>query len=304
MILQRTLNHSIRCSGIGLHSGKKISLILHPAKENHGIIFRRSDLGIDIPARSEFVTDTRLCTTIGKDGASISTIEHLLSALSGLGVDNALIEVDAPEVPVMDGSSAPFVFLIQCAGIRSQKRAKKVLRILNKVEVTDGDKRCSLHPATGFKISYLLDYDHPLLRQRQVTIDFSQQAYTREVSRARTFGFLHEIESLQKSGLALGGSLENAVVLDQFRVLNDGGLRYDDECVRHKILDTLGDLFLAGLPIVGAFEGERTGHEMNHRLVTALLANKASWVIEELLDDQEDHTASAIETAGLSPTFR
>jgi UDP-3-O-[3-hydroxymyristoyl] N-acetylglucosamine deacetylase len=282
MIPQRTLNHSIRCSGIGLHSGKKIELILHPADEDTGITFSRSDLGITIPAKAENVTDTRLCTTIGRDGANISTVEHLLSALAGLGIDNAHIEVSGPEVPVMDGSSAPFVFLIQCAGIREQGHAKKVMRVLKKVEVKEGNKRCSLHPASGFKISYLLDYDHPMLRERKVSIDFSRQAYTREVSRARTFGFLHEIESLQKAGLALGGSLENAIVLDQYRVVNETGLRYDDECVRHKILDTLGDLSLAGLPIIGSFEGERTGHEMNHKLVTALLADPSAWRIEEL----------------------
>lgn len=287
MIPQRTLDHSIRCSGIGLHSGKKIQLVLHPADENSGITFSRSDLGITIPARAEFVTDTRLCTTIGREGAHISTVEHLLSALAGLGIDNAHIEVSGPEVPVMDGSSAPFVFLVQCAGIREQSKPKKVMRILKKIEVEEGDKRCSLHPAAGFKISYLLDYDHPLLRSRKVSIDFARQGYSREVSRARTFGFLHEIESLQKAGLALGGSLENAIVLDQYRVVNEGGLRYEDECVRHKILDTLGDLSLAGLPIVGAFEGERTGHEMNHKLVTALLADASAWRIEELQTEQE-----------------
>ncbi|MDQ6954509.1 MAG: UDP-3-O-acyl-N-acetylglucosamine deacetylase [Mariprofundaceae bacterium] len=282
MVPQRTLNNTIRCSGIGLHSGKKIQLVLHPADVNTGIAFTRSDLNISIPAHADFVIDTRLCTTIGKDGVSISTVEHLLSALSGLGIDNAHIEVNGAEVPVMDGSAAPFVFLIQCAGIREQNESKKVIRILNRVEVSDGDKRCALYPASGFKVSYLLDYDHPLLKNRSVSIDFSHQAYTREVSRARTFGFLHEIEALQKSGLALGGSLENAIVLDQYRVMNDGGLRYEDECVRHKILDTVGDLSLAGLPIVGAFEGARTGHQMNHSLVTALLADTSAWRIEDL----------------------
>jgi len=286
MIPQRTLNHSIRCSGIGLHSGKKIELVLHPAEEDSGITFSRSDLDVSIPAKAEYVTDTRLCTTIGREGANISTVEHLLSALAGLGIDNAHVEVSGPEVPVMDGSSAPFVFLIQCAGIKEQTKAKKVLRVLKKVEVQEGDKRCSLHPAAGFKISYLLDYDHPLLRQRMVSVDFARQAYTREISRARTFGFLHEVEALQKAGLALGGSLENAIVLDQYRVVNESGLRYEDECVRHKILDTLGDLSLSGFPIVGAFEGERTGHDMNHKLVTALLADESAWRIEELQADQ------------------
>jgi len=291
MIVQRTLDHSIRCSGIGLHSGRKIELILHPAPEDSGITFVRSDLGTDIPAKADYVTDTRLCTTIGHGDAQVSTVEHLLSALAGLGVDNARIEVSGPEVPIMDGSSAPFVFLIQCAGIREQSKAKKVLRVLKRVEVKDGDKRCALYPASGFKISYLLDYDHPLLRKRQVSIDFSRQAYTREISRARTFGFLHEVEALQKAGLALGGSLENAIVLDTHRVVNEGGLRYEDECVRHKILDTLGDLSLSGYPIVGAFEGELTGHDMNHKLVTTLLADPTSYRIEEL---QMEETSAAV----------
>jgi len=282
MIAQRTLDHTIRCSGIGLHSGRKIDLVLHPAPEDSGIMFIRSDLGIEVPAKAEFVTDTRLCTTIGSGKAQVSTVEHLLSALAGLGVDNARIEVSGPEVPIMDGSSAPFVFLIQCAGIRSQSKAKRVLRVLKKVEVEEGDKRCALYPAGGFKISYLLDYDHPLLRKRKVSIDFARQAYTREISRARTFGFLHEVEALQKAGLALGGSLENAIVLDTHRVVNEGGLRYEDECVRHKILDTLGDLSLSGFPIVGAFEGELTGHDMNHKLVTTMLADPSSYRIEEL----------------------
>jgi len=290
MIVQRTLDHSIRCSGIGLHSGRKIELVLHPAAEDSGITFIRSDLDVEIPAKASYVTDTRLCTTIGHGEAHISTIEHLLSALAGLGVDNARIEVSGPEVPIMDGSSAPFVFLIQCAGIREQSRAKKVLRILKRVEVTDGDKSCALYPASGFKISYLLDYDHPLLRERSVQVDFSRQAYTREISRARTFGFLHEVEALQKAGLALGGSLENAIVLDTHRVVNEGGLRYEDECVRHKILDTLGDLSLSGFPIVGAFEGERTGHDMNHKLVTTLLADPSSYRIEELQAEEESAT--------------
>lgn len=291
MVAQRTLNHPIRCSGIGLHSGRKVELTLRPAPENAGIVFHRRDGRrlVAIPARAEYVVDTRMCTTLGKDGASIATVEHLLSAMAGLGIDNAIIEVNGPEVPIMDGSSAPFVFLIQCAGIREQAAPKKVLRILRKVEVRDGDKRCSLHPAAGFKVSYLLDYDHPLLRRRRTAIDFATQAYTREVARARTFGFLHEIEALQKAGLALGGSLENAIVLDAFRVVNEGGLRYEDECVRHKILDTVGDLALAGYPVVGAFEGERTGHDMNHRLVRALLADESAWVIEEL--SEADATA-------------
>ncbi len=295
MIPQRTLKHPIRCSGIGLHSGHKVNLCLKPAAVDSGIVFHRlnGNSHIEIPAIAEYVTDTRMCTTLGRDGVHIGTVEHLLSALAGLGIDNAIIEVDGAEVPIMDGSSAPFVFLIQCAGISEQSKAKKVMRIVNKVSVQDGDRKCSLHPAQGFKVSYLLDYDHPLLRERAATIDFASQAYTREVARARTFGFLHEIEALQKAGLALGGSLENAIVLDAFRVVNEGGLRYEDECVRHKILDTVGDLSLARYPLVGAFEGERTGHDMNHRLVSALLADESAWRIEEL--QTEDSAVQAMQ---------
>jgi len=226
-----------------------------------------------------------MCTTLGRDDARIATVEHLLSAMSGLGIDNAIVEVNGPEVPIMDGSSAPFVFLIQCAGIRNQSSPKKVMRILKKISVQEGDKRSCLYPSSCFKVSYLLDYDHPLLRSCKASVDFSKQAYTREVARARTFGFLHAIEALQKAGLALGGSLENAIVLDAFRVVNEGGLRYEDECVRHKILDTVGDLALAGYPVVGTFEGERTGHQMNHRLVRTLLADSSAWRIEELRDE-------------------
>ncbi len=282
MVKQRTLDHSIRCSGIGLHSGKKIELVLHPAEVDTGIVFVRSDLGVEIKGHVDAVIDTRLCTTIGHGEASIATVEHIMSALAGLGIDNARIEVNGPEVPVMDGSASPFMFLIQCAGIAEQHKAKKVLRVLKRVAIEGEDKSCALYPASGFRVSYLLDYPHPLLSNCKVSFDFARQGYAREVSRARTFGFIHEVEALQKAGLALGGSMDNAVVLDKYGVLNEGGLRYSDECARHKVLDTVGDLFLAGLPIVGAFEGERSGHAMNCQLVEALLADKSAWVIEEL----------------------
>ncbi len=282
MIKQRTLDHAIRCSGIGLHSGRKIELVLNPAAVDTGIVFVRSDLGIEIKGHVSSVVDTTLCTTIGHGEASISTVEHIMSALSGLGIDNARIEVDGAEVPVMDGSASPFIFLIQCAGIVEQNAVKKVLRIKKRVSIEDGNKSCALYPASGFRVSYLLDYVHPLLSNCKVSFDFSRQAYAREVSRARTFGFIHEVEALQKAGLALGGSMDNAVVLDKYGVLNEGGLRYADECARHKVLDTVGDLFLAGYPIVGAFEGERSGHAMNCQLVEALLADESAWSIEEL----------------------
>jgi len=282
MVKQRTLDHSIRCSGIGLHSGRKIELVLHPAEIDTGIIFVRSDLGVEIKGHVDSVVDTRLCTTIGHGEATIATVEHIMSALAGLGIDNARIEVNGAEVPVMDGSASPFIFLIQCAGIAEQNAAKKVLRVLKRVAIEDGDKSCALYPASGFRVSYLLDYAHPLLSNCKVNFDFSRQGYAREVSRARTFGFIHEVEALQKAGLALGGSMDNAVVLDKYGVLNEGGLRYADECARHKVLDTVGDLFLAGLPMVGAFEGVRSGHAMNCQVVQALLADKTAWVIEEL----------------------
>jgi len=285
MIQQRTLNHSIRCSGIGLHSGKKIELILHPADVNTGIVFIRSDLGVEIKGHVDSVVDTRLCTTIGQAGAKIATIEHIMSALAGLGVDNARIEVNGAEIPVMDGSASPFIFLIQCAGIVEQPQAKKVLRILKRVAIKDGNKSCALYPSSGFRVSYLLDYPHPLLSNCKVSFDFSRQGYAREVSRARTFGFIHEVEALQKAGLALGGSMDNAVVLDKYGVLNSGGLRYADECARHKVLDTVGDLFLAGYPLVGAFEGERSGHAMNCEIVRSLLADESAWVIEDLKEE-------------------
>ena len=287
MIKQRTLDHAIRCSGIGLHSGKKVDLVLHPAEVDTGIVFIRSDLDVEIKGHVSSVVDTRLCTTIGNDEASIATVEHIMSALAGLGIDNARIEVNGPEVPVMDGSASPFIFLIQCAGIVEQNKAKKVLRIKKRISIEDGDKSCALYPASGFRASYHLDYAHPLLSNCKVSFDFSRQGYAREVSRARTFGFIHEVEALQKAGLALGGSMDNAVVLDKYGVLNEGGLRYADECARHKVLDTVGDLFLIGYPIVGAFEGEKSGHAMNSQLVQAVLADETAWVIEELEDTNE-----------------
>jgi len=301
MIHQRTLAHSIRCSGIGLHCGKKIRMRLLPADENTGIVFVRVDCGVEIPAREEYVVDTRLCTTLGRDGVRIATVEHLMSALAGFGIDNARIELDGPEVPIMDGSAAPFAFLIQSAGVQEQKAKKRVLRVLRRVEVREGNKRCSLEPANGFRVRFHLDYDHPLLRNRVAEVDLSSQSYLREVARARTFGFLHEIEALQKAGLARGGSLDNAIVLDRWRVINEGGLRYPDEFVRHKILDAIGDLALVGMPIVGMFEGVRSGHAMNHKLVRALLASEENYRIEEM-QPIEAVQGKAQEEEGLSPS--
>ena len=297
MTRQRTIRHPIRCAGIGLHTGRRVRMCLLPAPENHGILFVRTDQGVEIPARPEYVVDTRLCTTLGRDGVRIATVEHLLSALAGLGIDNIRIELDGPETPIMDGSAAPFVFLLQSAGIHEQKAAKRVMRILRRVEVEDGDKLCRLEPADGFHVRFHLDYDHPLLKDRIAELDLARQSYAREVARARTFGFLHEIEALQKAGLARGGSLDNAIVLDRWRVINEGGLRYPDEFVRHKILDTIGDLALVGMPIVGAFTGVRSGHAMNHRLVQALLADAANYRIEELVFTPPPETAGESEEA-------
>ncbi|RME80449.1 MAG: UDP-3-O-acyl-N-acetylglucosamine deacetylase [Zetaproteobacteria bacterium] len=282
MVPQRTLRHAIQCSGIGLHTGCRIRMRLVPAEADTGVVFVRTDLGVEIPARPEHVVDTRLCTTLGVNEARVATVEHLMSALAGMGVDNVRVELDGPEVPIMDGSAAPFVFLIQSAGVRELAKPKRVLRVLRRVEVADGERRCWLEPAASFRVRFHLHYEHPLLRDQVVEVDFARQSYLREVARARTFGFLHEIEALQKAGLARGGSLANAIVLDRYRIVNEGGLRYPDEFARHKILDTIGDLALVGMPILGAFVGVRTGHAMNQRLVQALLAQPEAYRIETL----------------------
>jgi UDP-3-O-[3-hydroxymyristoyl] N-acetylglucosamine deacetylase len=281
MIRQRTLKNVIRATGVGLHTGEKVYLTLRPAAPDAGIIFRRVDLDspVDIPAKAENVGDTRLSTTLEKDGVKISTVEHLLSAFAGLGIDNAYVDVSAPEVPIMDGSAGPFVFLIQSAGVEEQGVAKRFIRIKRPIEVRDGDKVARFEPFDGFKVSFGIDFDHPAMEEDTLrsVIDFSSTSFVKEVSRARTFGFLRDIEMLRENGLALGGSMDNAIVVDDFRVLNEDGLRYDDEFVKHKILDAIGDLYLLGHSLIGAFNGYKSGHALNNKLLKALIADQQAW---------------------------
>ncbi|MBC8211840.1 MAG: UDP-3-O-acyl-N-acetylglucosamine deacetylase [Gammaproteobacteria bacterium] len=281
MIKQRTLKNVIRAMGVGLHTGKKVYLTLRPAPVNSGIRFRRVDMDepIEILARPENVGDTKLSTTLCQDGVRISTVEHLLSAMAGLGIDNAYIDLSAEEVPIMDGSAGPFVFLIQSAGIVEQSAAKKFIRIKKTVRVEDRDKWVQFDPFNGFKVSFEISFDHPLFTaEKQVCqINFSTTSFVKEVSRARTFGFQKDIEHLRLNNLALGGSQENAIVLDDYRVLNEDGLRYNNEFVKHKILDSIGDLYLLGHSLIGAFSGYKSGHELNNKLLLALMADQEAW---------------------------
>lgn len=278
---QCTLKNVIRATGVGLHTGEKVYLTLRPAPVNTGIVFRRVDLEqpVAIRARPENVGDTRLSTTLVSGDVRISTIEHLLSALAGLGIDNAIIDVSAPEVPIMDGSAGPFVFLIQSAGIHEQNAAKQFLRIKRRVRVEEGDKWVEFVPWNGFKVTFAIDFDHPVFRDSasNASIDFSRTSYVREISRARTFGFMRDLEYLRDNNLALGGSLENAVVVDDYRILNEEGLRYKDEFVKHKVLDAIGDLYLLGHGLIGAFTGYKSGHALNNKLLRALLADETAW---------------------------
>lgn len=281
MIRQRTLRNSIKATGVGLHTGDKVLLTLCPAPVDTGIVFRRTDLNpvAEIPARADLVGETTLSTCLIHGEARVSTIEHLLSAMAGLGVDNAYVDVTAPEIPIMDGSAAPFVFLLQSAGIVEQHAAKKFIRVRKEVTVTDGDKTASFLPLEGFKISFGIDFDHPVFKHRAATteIDFSTTSFVREVSRARTFGFVEEIEYLRSKGLARGGSMDNAVVIDDYKVLNHGGLRYDDEFVKHKVLDAIGDLYLLGYSLIGEYRAFKSGHALNNQALRTLIENKDAW---------------------------
>jgi UDP-3-O-[3-hydroxymyristoyl] N-acetylglucosamine deacetylase len=281
MIRQRTLRNSIKATGVGLHTGDKVLLTLCPAPVDTGIVFRRTDLNpvAEIPARADLVGETTLSTCLIHGDARVSTVEHLLSAMAGLGVDNAYVDVTAPEIPIMDGSAAPFVFLLQSAGIVEQHAAKKFIRVRKEVTVTDGDKTASFLPLEGFKISFGIDFDHPVFKHRAATteIDFSTTSFVREVSRARTFGFVEEIEYLRSKGLARGGSMDNAVVIDDYKVLNHGGLRYDDEFVKHKVLDAIGDLYLLGYSLIGEYRAFKSGHALNNHALRTLVANKDAW---------------------------
>lgn len=298
MIKQRTLKNVIRATGVGLHTGEKVYLTLRPAAPDTGIIFRRVDLDepVEIPATPENVGDTTLSTSLMKDGVRISTIEHLLSAMAGLGIDNAYIDLNAPEVPIMDGSAGPFVFLIQSAGIEEQNAAKKFIRIKKPVIVKDGDKWVQFRPFKGFKVSFTIDFEHPAFKnEHQIAeVDFSTTSFVKEISRARTFGFMSQIETLRANNLALGGSLDNAVVMDDYRVLNEDGLRYMDEFVKHKILDSIGDLYLLGHSLIGAFSGYKSGHDLNNQLLRSLLAQEDAWE-EVTFEDPEKAPISFVQ---------
>jgi len=281
MVNQRTLKNSIRATGVGLHTGKKVLMTLRPAPANVGIVFRRTDLAtpVDIKATPENVGETQLGTTLVKDGVKVSTIEHLLSAFAGLGIDNAFVELSAPEVPIMDGSAGPFVFLLQSAGIEELGSAKRFVRIKKSMRVEDGDKWARFDPFDGFKVNFEIEFDHPIFKKRLQTasMDFSTTSFLKEVSRARTFGFMRDLETLRARNLALGGTMDNAIVLDDFRVLNEDGLRYEDEFVKHKILDAIGDLYLLGHSLIGEFSGFKSGHALNNRLLRTLMADVTAW---------------------------
>ncbi len=290
MIRQRTLKNSIRATGVGLHTGEKVYLTLRPAPANTGIRFCRVDLDpvVEIAAHPENVGDTVLSTCLSRDGVRVATVEHLLSAMAGLGIDNAYVDLSAPEVPIMDGSAGPFVFLIRSAGTLEQDAAKRFVRIKKPVSVEDPDgKRVSFTPYEGFKVSYTLDFDHPVFKDGDCTaeVDFSSTSFVKEVSRARTFGFMRDIEHLRQNNLALGGSLDNAIVIDDYRVLNEDGLRYQDEFAKHKILDAIGDLYQLNRSLIGAFHGYKSGHEMNNRLLRQLLLQQDAW--EEITFEDE-----------------
>ncbi|WP_245649002.1 UDP-3-O-acyl-N-acetylglucosamine deacetylase [Magnetovibrio blakemorei] len=285
MIKQQTLKSAISCTGVGLHSGEKISMTLLPADVDAGIVFRRTDIaggGAVIPAAFDQVCDSRLCTTIGSEkGKTIATIEHLMAALAGSGIDNAVIEVGGPEVPVMDGSAAPFMFLIDCAGVAEQDAPRKAVRVLKPVFIEDGDKLASLVPADGFSIEFNIEFDNAIIGTQSMSVDLTDGVFKNEIARARTFGFLHEAEALWAAGLAKGASLDNAVVVSGDRILNEDGLRFDDECVRHKILDAVGDLYLAGATLVGHYTGTRASHALNNALLRELFSDPANF---ELVD--------------------
>ena len=291
MIRQRTLKNIIRATGVGLHTGEKVYLTLKPAPVDTGIIFYRVDLepAVEVPARPENVSDTRLSTTLEKNGVKISTVEHLMSAFAGLGIDNALVEVSAPEVPIMDGSAGPFVFLLQSAGILEQEKLKQFIRIKKTLLVEDEDKWVRFEPFNGFKVSFAIDFDHPILQSstQHAEVDFSTTSFVKEVSRARTFGFMDDLEALRNAGLAQGGSFDNAIVMDSFHILNDDGLRYHDEFVKHKVLDAIGDLYLLGHPLIGAFSAHKSGHALNNRILRNLVENESAWELVTYEDESE-----------------
>ena len=298
MIRQRTLKNVIRATGVGLHSGKKVYMTLRPAPVDTGIVFVRTDLDpeVQISAQADNVTDTTLCTALSAGGAKVATVEHLMSALAGLGIDNAYVDLSAAEVPIMDGSAGPFVFLIQSAGISEQNAPKKFIRIKREITVRDGDKEATFRPHQGFKVAFAIDFDHPVFEGQTQTamVDFSTTSFVKEVSRARTFGFMRDLEYLRSNNLALGGSLDNAIVVDDYRIVNEGGLRYDDEFVKHKVLDAIGDLYQLGHSLIGEFHGVKSGHALNNQLCRALMAQPDAY---EIVTFEEEAAAAPISYA-------
>ncbi|HVN41210.1 MAG TPA: UDP-3-O-acyl-N-acetylglucosamine deacetylase [Steroidobacteraceae bacterium] len=304
MLKQRTLQNLIRATGVGLHTGKKVLMVLRPAPANAGITFRRTDLEeiVDIPARAENVGETTLGTTLHKGSGRVSTVEHLMSALAGLGIDNLTVELSSGEVPIMDGSAGPFVFLLQSAGIVEQNAPKRFVRIKKSIKVEDGDKWARFDPYDGFKVNFEIEFDHPVFKRRSqvAAMDFSTTTFLREVSRARTFGFMRDLEYMRSRNLALGGNLDNAIVLDDYRILNEDGLRYEDEFVKHKILDAIGDLYLLGHSLIGEFSGYKSGHGLNNRLLRELVADTSAWeevTFETPQDAPISYVAAAAATA-------
>ncbi|OAT34835.1 UDP-3-O-[3-hydroxymyristoyl] N-acetylglucosamine deacetylase [Proteus myxofaciens ATCC 19692] len=292
MIKQRTLKRIVQATGVGLHTGKKVTLTMRPAPANTGVIYRRTDLNppVDFPSDAKSVRDTMLCTClVNEDDVRISTVEHLNAALAGLGIDNIVIEVDAPEIPIMDGSAAPFVFLLLDAGIEELRTAKKFIRIKETVRVEDGDKWAEMRPYNGFKLDFTIDFNHPAIDSstQRYNLDFSAESFMSQISRARTFGFMRDIEYLQSKGLCLGGSFDCAIVVDDYRVLNDDGLRFEDEFVRHKMLDAIGDLFMCGYNIIGEFTAYKSGHALNNKLLQAVLAKESAWEFVTFEDEAE-----------------
>lgn len=281
MVKQRTLKNSVSVTGVGLHSGEKVTLGLRPAPINTGIVFRRVDVKPveEICARPDMVHDTRLSTCMEQNGVRVATVEHLMSAFAGLGVDNAYVDLDSAEVPIMDGSAGTFIFLLQTAGIVEQAAAKKFIRVKKTVEVKQDDKWVRFEPHQGYKLTFTINFAHPVFAsaKQHVTVDLGEESYVRDISRARTFGFMQDVEYMRAQGLALGGSLDNAIVMDDYRVLNADGLRFEDEFVKHKVLDAIGDLYMLGYPLIGAFSGFKSGHALNNALVRALLADEQAW---------------------------
>jgi UDP-3-O-[3-hydroxymyristoyl] N-acetylglucosamine deacetylase len=291
MLRQRTIKTVIKATGIGLHTGKKVLMSLRPAPRDTGIVFRRIDLPVpvDIRASAEAVTDTRLCSALEGGGAKVATVEHLMSALAGLGVDNLYVDLSGPEVPIMDGSAAPFVFLLQSAGLGEQNAPKRFFRIRRPIEVREGDRWARFEPYDGLRLTFSIMFDHPVFDRagQEVTVDLAETSYAKEVARARTFGFVQDVEAMRSAGLALGGSLDNAVVMDEYRVLNTDGLRYADEFVKHKVLDAIGDLYLVGHPLVGAFSAHKSGHALNNRLLRSTLADRDAWELVSFVRTEE-----------------